>query len=259
MCGRFSLTTPVEGIRRLFGFSQIPNLPARYNIAPTQAVLNVRAGGRRDADGTDPGTLRDAFLARWGLIPSWAKDPSIGAKMINARSETVTEKPAFKAAFRRRRCLIPADSFYEWKTEDGKKQAYRISFEDAEPFAFAALWEDWLGADGSEVESCTILTTLAAAEIEQIHHRMPVILDQEGHEAWLNGEADQVQELMRPYVGPRRLVHQKISNRVNSVRNDGPELWEPAEVTAGPDGQQDRSKEVEKGHAEKGKGQLSLF
>ncbi len=267
MCGRFSLTTPVEGIRRLFGFSQIPNLPARYNIAPTQAVLNVRASKpgkvgtvspeRQSGDG-----MRDAFLARWGLIPSWAKDPSIGAKMINARAETITEKPSFRAAFRRRRCLIPADSFYEWKTLDGGKQAFRITFDDGEPFAFAALWEDWLGADGSEIESCTIVTTEASKAIEDIHHRMPVILDPEGFETWLTGTPEDAEALLRPYAGGRRLMSGPISARVNNVRNDGPDLWDPVDL--GADGDKGGAPKDDAAHkpnaaGKPDKGQLSLF
>lgn len=275
MCGRFSLTTPVEGIRRLFGFSQIPNLPARYNIAPTQAVLTVRAakpGKEGVVAGPGQGTegTRDAFLARWGLIPSWAKEPSIGAKMINARAETITEKPAFRAAFRRRRCLIPADSFYEWKTINGAKQAFRITFDDGEPFAFAALWEDWLAPDGSEIESCTIVTTDAAPAIEDIHHRMPVILDQDGFETWLTGAEEAAQKLLRPYSGPRGLMSGPISNRVNNVRNDGPDLWDPVQMPEEGPGN-DQSYDQTDGKVTPGKeeaadkqskqdrGQLSLF
>ncbi len=225
MCGRFSLTTPVDGIRRLFGFSQIPNLPARYNIAPTQAILAVRAAAK-GGESTPP----DAFMVRWGLIPSWAKEPSIGARMINARSETLSEKPAFRAAFRRRRCLIPADAFYEWRSQGApqKKQAFRIAFEDGGPFAFAGLWEDWLAPDGSEVESCTIVTTEAARPIAEIHHRMPVILDPPAFGDWLTGPEDRAAGWLRPYDGNRALVAERIVDRVNNVRNDGPELWEKA-------------------------------
>lgn len=267
MCGRFSLTTPVEGIRRLFGFTQIPNLPARYNIAPTQAVLNVRAENPRKprketAPGVEAGPSRDAFLARWGLIPSWAKDPSIGAKMINARAETITEKPSFRAAFRRRRCLIPADSFYEWKTLEGGKQAFRITFDDGEPFAFAAVWEDWQGADGSEIESCSIVTTDAAPAIEDIHHRMPVILDPGAFETWLTGEPEAAEKLLRPYTGARRLMSGPISNRVNNVRNDGPDLWDPVDLNAqGGAGQSpsDATADGTEKETKADKGQLSLF
>lgn len=269
MCGRFSLTTPVEGIRRLFGFSQIPNLPARYNIAPTQAVLTVRAakpGSAAASGGVPEGQVgaRDAFLARWGLIPSWAKDPSIGAKMINARADTITEKPSFRAAFRRRRCLIPADSFYEWKTLDSGKQAYRITFADGEPFAFAALWEDWQGADGSEIESCTIVTTEAVPAIADVHHRMPVILDPDAFETWLTGAPEEAEVLMRPYAGPRHLMSGPISNLVNNVRNDGPDLWDPVDppeagIPAQGSGAENRTGKPDQQPAKPEKGQLSLF
>jgi putative SOS response-associated peptidase YedK len=240
MCGRYALTTPIEGIRALFGFEKIPNLPARYNIAPTQAVLAVRA--------EDGGPA--CFMARWGLIPSWAKDPAIGAKMINARSETVREKPAFRTAFQRRRCLIPADAFYEWKTIGGAKQPFRIAFEDGEPFAFAGLWENWQGADGSDVDSCSIVTTDANETLAPLHHRMPVLLDRAAHEVWLRGGADEAADLMRPYDGARTLSAHPVSRRLNDVRNDDAEVAEPIELKEG---------EAEKPAKTSGKDQLSLF
>jgi len=221
MCGRFSLTTPTEGLRALFGFDELPNLPPRYNIAPTQDVAGVRLKGD---DGAPSFTL-----FRWGLIPSWAKDPSIGSRMINARAETIAEKPAFRAAFRRRRCLIPADGFYEWeKLSDGGKQPWRVTLEGGVPFAFAGLWEDWLGADGSEVETCTIVTTDAAPSIAHVHHRMPVILDPADHALWLRGTTDEAAALLHPYRG--KLVSYRVSTRVNSVRNDDAALLEPVEA-----------------------------
>lgn len=222
MCGRYSLTLPVDGIRRLFGFDQIPNLPARYNIAPTQAVLAVR----RNED------AREAFMARWGLIPGWSKDPSIGAKMINARSETVREKPSFRTAFKRRRCLIPADAFYEWKTIDGAKQPFRIAFEDGDLFAFAGLWERWQGGDGSDVETCSIVTTEANETLVDLHHRMPVILDPDRFETWLTGPDDTAAETMTPYAGSRRLVFHPVTKRLNNVRNDDADLAIPTEIEA---------------------------
>lgn len=220
MCGRYSLTTPVEGLRKLFGFSQIPNLPPRWNIAPTQAVLTVRAGESGPS----------AHAARWGLIPSWAKDPSVGAKMINARAETVREKPSFRTAFKRRRCLIPADAFYEWKTIAGAKQPFRIAFEDARPLAFAGLWERWQGADGSDVESCSIVTTEANAALKDLHHRMPVILDSHQFDLWLTGGEGAAADLMAPYAGARTLGYYPISKRLNDVRNDDEALTEPVEL-----------------------------
>ncbi|MAO93503.1 MAG: DUF159 family protein [Rhodospirillales bacterium] len=241
MCGRYSLTTPVDGIRKLFGFSQIPNLPARYNIAPTQAVLAVR----RDDQG------RSAFMARWGLIPSWSKDPSIGAKMINARAETVQEKPSFKTAFRRRRCLIPADAFYEWKTIGGAKQPFRIAFEDATVFAFAGLWERWQGADGSDVETCSIVTTEANATLADLHHRMPVILDSDLFETWLSGPEDAAAATMQPYTGPRILTYHPISRALNDVRNDDSSLTDPVTL--------DEIPEPDPAPKKKPTDQLSLF
>jgi putative SOS response-associated peptidase YedK len=221
MCGRYSLTTPTEGLRALFGFDELPNLPPRYNIAPTQPVAGVKLAGK---------TPKPTFtLFRWGLIPSWAKDPAIGSRTINARAETVAEKPAFRAPFRRRRCLIPADGFYEWeKLPDGRKQPWRITLEGGVPFAFAGLWDDWLGADGSEVESCTIVTTDAAPSIAEIHHRMPVILDPADFDMWLRGTTDEAQALLQPYRGT--LAAYRISTRVNSVRNDDEAILEPVEA-----------------------------
>ncbi len=141
MCGRYSLTTPMEAVRQLFDFQERPNLAARVNIAPSQEVAAVRLGEEESG-------LRHFAWLRWGLIPSWAKEPGIGNRTINARAETIAEKPAFRAAFRRRRCLIPADGFYEWKTERGRKQPYRIALESGAPFAFAGLWERWEGPKG---------------------------------------------------------------------------------------------------------------
>lgn len=221
MCGRYSLTTPIEGLRRLFGFDALPNLPARHNIAPTQAVLAVRADGEGG---------REAFMARWGLIPGWAKDPAIASKMINARAETVSEKPAYRTAFRKRRCLVPADSFYEWIGTSSPKQPYRIHFEDGAPFAFAGLWERWQGGDGSDVETMTIVTTEAAPEIAPLHHRMPVILDPENFRSWLTADAGTVAPLMRPYDGARTIVHHPVSKRVNNVRNDDASLLDAIDL-----------------------------
>lgn len=222
MCGRFALTVPVDGIRKLFGFTEIPNLPPRYNIAPTQAVLAVR----------DDGGVPSAFMTRWGLIPSWSKDPTIGAKMINARSETIREKPSFKTAFSRRRCLIPADGFYEWKTQDGVKQPYRLFFSDKEVFAFAGIWERWQGGDGSDVDTCSIVTTEAIASIAPIHHRMPVILDADAFSSWMSGPEDEAEDLMRPYRGSRVLMHHPVSRAVGDVRNDRPELLDEVTLEA---------------------------
>ena len=165
MCGRYLITTPVEAIRQIFKVDQRPNLAARYNVAPTQSVPIIR----RNEDG------RELVMARWGLVPFWAKDLKIGARMINARAETVAEKPAFRDAFRRRRCLVIADGFYEWRKVDGGKQPYLIRLKGAAPFAFAGLWERWTDKESDErIESCTIIVTEANALIAPIHDRMQI-------------------------------------------------------------------------------------
>lgn len=220
MCGRYSLTTPLQALRALFGFEESPNLAPRYNIAPTQEVPVVRQ---------EEGARHLAML-RWGLIPSWAKDRTIAAKLINARSETAGEKPSFRQAFAKRRCLIPADGFYEWKAEKDGKQPYRIGFGEARPFAFAGLWESWRDpADGARVESCTILTTDATAALRDLHDRMPVILVPDVFDRWLSPQSSKeaCQALMTPYkegpaYGP--LVVFPVSKAVNKVANDGPDL-----------------------------------
>ena len=178
MCGRFLLHTPVDTLQRAFGFAERPNLRPRYNIAPTQTVPIVR---QKDGGG------RELALVRWGLIPSWAKEAGIGGRLINARAETVAEKPAFRGAFRKRRALVPADGFYEWRKREGDrpKQPLLVRRRDGQPFAFAGLWEHWRGPEG-EVETCTILTTEANAALAPIHDRMPVILDPACYDRWLD-------------------------------------------------------------------------
>ncbi len=191
MCGRYSITTPVEALARLFRFSgPLPNLRPRYNVAPTQQVPIVR---RAQDDGE-----REVAQVRWGLIPFWAKDEKIGYKLINARAEGIDAKPSFREAFKRgRRCLIPADGFYEWWKGTKPKQPWRITLEDGGPFAFAGLWERWEKApDGVPVESCTIITTAANALVAKLHDRMPVILPVDAYGPWL-GEAGRGVKLER--------------------------------------------------------------
>ena len=222
MCGRYSLTSPTEAVRRMFDFPEQPNLAVRVNIAPSQDVAAVRLG----ADGA---SARHFAWLRWGLIPSWAKEPGIGNRMINARAETIAEKPAFRAAFRRRRCLIPADGFYEWKTERGRKQPYRIALEGGAPFAFAGLWERWEGSgEGGAVESCTIVTTEANARLKAIHHRMPVILAPGAYEAWLDPATPgaEAQALLRPAPSEWFTAY-RVSPKINSPANDDPALIAP--------------------------------
>lgn len=222
MCGRYLITSTLEAIRKVFDVLESPNLQARYNVAPTQQVPAVRRGEEG----------RELVQFRWGLVPFWAKDLSIGAKMINARSETVAEKPAFRAAFKQRRCLLPADGFYEWqRVESGPKQPHFIGVKQEGPFAFAGLWERWTDPEGARIESCTIITTTANPALEPIHHRMPVILAPRDYEAWLAPEAaaDALLPLLKPY--PEGEVRSfPVSRRVNNVRNDDPACIQPAEV-----------------------------
>ena len=223
MCGRFTLTSPLEALRDLFGISERPNLAANYNVAPTYKIAAVRIG--------DDGARHFAWLS-WGLVPSWAKDASIAGKLINARGETVASKPSFRDAFRKRRCLIAADGFYEWQVAKpgARKQPHRITLADGGPFAFAGIWESWknptaASTDESVLETCAIITTVAAKSIAQIHERMPVILDAADHETWLNASPDELRSLIRPYSG--ELASFPVSTRVNAVRNNDADLLVP--------------------------------
>lgn len=221
MCGRFTLTVTPEQLQTAFPGLQVPDTVApRYNIAPTQPVA-VIANNR-------PNHL-DFFV--WGLIPSWAKDPAIGSRMINARAETLAEKPAFRAALRRRRCLIPASGFYEWRADPGQKSKtpLYICLADGAPFAFAGLWENWNGPDGSSILSCTIITTGPNALMETIHNRMPVILPPAAYAQWLDpGEqpAEGLLPLLQPYPAEAMQAF-PVSRLVNSPGNDSPQCILP--------------------------------
>lgn len=220
MCGRFSLTTPAHALNKLFDVSVTRNLAPRYNIAPMQPVEIIRQ---------DIAGRRTLTPVQWGLIPHWAKEPTMAAKLINARSETVNEKPSFRGAFRHRRCLIPADSFYEWQRQpSGRKQPFRLYPASGDVFAFAGLWETWMGADGSEVETCSILTTDASADIAAIHHRMPVILAPEDFAAWFDPEARPKDLMPLLTAAPFGSVDvYPVSPDVGKVQNDGPYLHDP--------------------------------
>lgn len=226
MCGRFALYSSGDALERRF-IVRIPEpLEARYNIAPSQSVCVVRCVG---PDGQCQwGSLR------WGLLPAWAKDPRLGYKMINARAETVAEKPAFRHAYRHRRCLIPANGFYEWARAVGGKQPYYIRMADEELFAFAGLWERWSGPDGGPVETCAIITTAADDWMRPLHERMPLILRTRDHARWLDptSPADDLQEVLQSPERAPAMVAVPVSSRVNSPRNDGPDLLQasPANV-----------------------------
>lgn len=222
MCGRFSLISSEELIRSMFRLNRTPLKKPRYNIAPSQEVAVVRQPSE-DAE-------REMIFMRWGLIPSWSKDPAIGTRMINARGESVFEKPSFRKAIRRQRCLIPADGFYEWHKipATGKSktvsQPYYIYLRNGLPFAFAGMWDAWKGEE-EPVLSCTILTTAANSLIQTLHERMPVIVPPEAYDVWLDPVVttdEAIQPLLRSYP-PEEMALRPVSSRVNSPANDGPE------------------------------------
>ena len=195
---------------------EVPETQPGFNIAPTQKVLAIR----------EESGERDAAWLKWGLVPSWAKDPSMGARLINARSETVAEKPSFREAFKKRRCIIPADGFYEWQRTEGRKQPYFFQMRDGRPFGFAGLWERWEGEGGELLDSCTILTTEANEALRPVHDRMPVILHPEEYSLWLEAgdrERATLRELLRPYPA-EEIVSYPVSPLVNSPSNRGAEL-----------------------------------
>ncbi len=213
MCGRFAFYSPSEATAALFGASGALPVEARYNIAPTQYVAAIRNG----EDNTP-----ELAMLRWGLVPFWAKDPSIGNRMINARAETVAEKPAFRAAYRHRRCLVLADGFYEWHREGGVKTPYYISSADGQPFAFAALWENWNSKETDEsIQSTTLITTEANDFMASMHHRMPVVLTPESAQRWQAGGDDALGYALEHVPELRAWA---VDRRVNNARNEGEDL-----------------------------------
>jgi putative SOS response-associated peptidase YedK len=221
MCGRYSLKTPVEHLSEKFQFPEVIPLKPRYNIAPSQVVAVVRL--------LPDDRERKLAMLRWGLIPAWAKEPAKARQPINAKSETVAELPTFRVVFRQRRCLIPADGFYEWKQEGGRKQPVYICMKDREPFAFAGLWERWVGEEDEFIESCTILTTEPNELLEPIHNRMPVILDPNDYELWLDPDVEEVSRLtplLHPFP-PEQMTYYMVNLRVNNPRNDDALCVEP--------------------------------
>ncbi len=226
MCGRFLNKLAPAEIARLFATRNVaPNYPARFNIAPTDPVLAVRVNPKTGARSLD--------ALRWGLVPHWAKDLSIGARLINARAATLATTPAFRDAFERRRCLIPASGFYEWQKDGKMRTPYAVLPADEPLFAFAGLWENWrdssAGADAQWVRSCSIVTGEPNALLAPIHDRMPVILPRDAWPQWLGevpADAAALAALLRPYPAERMRVY-PVAPRVNSVKNDDPSLIEP--------------------------------
>ena len=223
MCGRFTLASSLTTVAQRFGVP-IPTAESavwtpHYNIAPTQTVIVVN----------DDGT-RHLTQMRWGLIPSWAKDPAIGNRMINARAETVATKPAFRVALRKRRCLIPADGFYGWQPVGRRKQPVYITLKSREPFSFAGLWEAWTSPDGETIKTCTIITTEANDLLKPIHDRMPVILTREAEGVWLDPmiqDPARLLPLLVPYPAEEMEAY-PVSTTVNNPAHDGPECVSPA-------------------------------
>jgi putative SOS response-associated peptidase YedK len=217
VCGRFAFYSPAEATAALFGATGNFDPGPRYNIAPTQDLAAVR--------GHDGGDGRELVALRWGLVPFWAKEPAVGNRMINARAETVAEKPAYRAAYRYRRCLVLADGFYEWHREGSVKVPWYISLASEEPFAFAGLWERWTSKEtGESLETATLITTQANDFLATLHHRMPVILDADRADRWLSGDDELIvsasQECPRLRAWP-------VDRRVNNARNQGEDLIEP--------------------------------
>ena len=228
MCGRYVLTTPAEALRRLFDFIEQPNLAPRYNIAPTQPVATIRQNAGEPA--------RKLLMMRWGLVPSWAKDPSIGYKTINARAETVTNTPSFREPFRSQRCLIPADGFYEWQRNGKAKQPYCFEVNDGQLFAFAGLWDRWTNPQGEVIESCTILTTTPNSLLADIHDRMPAILRPDEYDLWLDPaftDTASVSGMLRP-LDAALMRRYPVSTTVNNVQNDDADCAKPLEREPSP-------------------------
>jgi putative SOS response-associated peptidase YedK len=222
VCGRYAFFSPAEAVKRTFALADFPQLEPRYNIAPTQPVpvLRERQSGQREC-----------ALLHWGLIPSWAKEKSVGNRMINARAETLSERPAYRSAFRRRRCVVLADGWYEWQKVASGKQPWFICARDGSPLGLAGLWESWRDPGGGEtIESCTIVTTDAAGPLAEIHHRMPAVLPTAGVAPWLDPRLEDAASLSA-WLAPRDPADfsaRPVGRRVNNPGNQGPDLIEAA-------------------------------
>ena len=219
MCGRYVIASSPEALRRLFGYSEQPNFPPRYNVAPTQPVpVVVLENG-----------ARQFRLMRWGFLPSWVKDPRTFALIINARAETVLEKPSFRNAIKRRRCLLPADGYYEWQASPARKRPFFIRRRDGEPVALAGVAETWTGPNGEEVDTVAIVTAAASPEMAALHERVPVTIDPPDFDRWLDGSVTEAEEVMDMMVAPPRgtFVWHEVSTAVNRVANDSADLILP--------------------------------
>ena len=219
MCGRFVITSPPAALRQIFGYVEQPNFPPRHNIAPTQPIpVVILENG-----------ARHFRLMRWGLLPAWLKDPRKFSLLINACAETVTEKPAFKNAIKRRRCLVPADGYYEWQASEQRKRPYFIHRRDGAPMGLAGLAETWIGPNGEELDTVAIVTTAASADIATLHHRVPVTITPDDFERWLDCGADDADTVMALLTPPRvgEFAWHEVSTRVNRVANDDAQLILP--------------------------------
>jgi len=253
MCGRFVITSPPAALRQIFGYIEQPNFPPRYNVAPTQPipVVILDNGGRHFQ------------LMRWGLIPSWVKDPRTFSLLINARSETVREKPAFKNALLRRRALIPADGYYEWQDAGGRKRPFFIHRRDGHPIAFAALTETWMGPNGEEQDTVAIVTAPASRDLASLHPRVPVTIAPDAFERWLDCRANDVDAVMPMLKGPEigEFAWHRVTTRVNGFANDDAQLTLPmtADEIAAEEAPPPKKQAPRKAPAREDDGQGSLF
>lgn len=230
MCSRYNLTGPHEAVRAYFDYGNDHPFPPRYNIAPTDPVAIVRPGGRH---------ARELVLVRWGLIPSWVKDPAEFSTLVNARAETLAQKPSFRSALRHKRCLVPANGYFEWTGPRGNKQPYYVHRaqwqaeapdDTLPPLAFAGLYEDWLGPDGSEIDTMAIVTVAANRAVSALHPRMPALLARQDFDAWLDVKSvrdEEALKLLRP-AADGLLAMTPVSADVNNPRSEGPDLLQPA-------------------------------
>ncbi|MDB4942973.1 MAG: hypothetical protein JWP97_2507 [Labilithrix sp.] len=215
MCGRAILTSSVEDIVEMFGVAPVPFPAPRFNVAPTQDMAIVRPS-------KDDAARPELSLVRWGLVPWWSKDPKVGSRFLQARAETVPTSPAYRAAFKSKRCLVVVDGFYEWSGEKKHRQAHAVRLPNARPFAIAGLWDSWKTPEGERLETCAVVTTASRGALAAVHDRMPLVLDEQARERWLTGDPDEARALLDA-PSPLPLVVLPVSSYVNDVRHEGPE------------------------------------